>query len=155
MNEIPLWLWRFEQVTFPIKIILAAWFRMIFVISVEESAAGHTLGFLGLQVFLLLVAIENVMLANCRKEDYFHLGRKATKILSWTYYFILAPATILKIALTIGFLIKKPLLDIHDPLQALFFRTLDRIWLFLAAVLPLFFSIYQYKTEPHLKVTIQ
>jgi hypothetical protein len=27
--------------------------------------------------------------------------------------------------------------------------------LVLAAVLPLFFSIYQYKTEPHLKIKIQ
>jgi hypothetical protein len=128
---------------------------MIFVISVEESAAGHTLGFLGLQIFLLLVALENVMLANCRKEDYFRLGHKATKALSWTYYFILAPATIMKIVFTIAFLVKKPLLDIHDPLQVLFIRTLDRIWLVLAAVLPLFFSIYQYKTEPHLKIKIQ
>jgi hypothetical protein len=155
MHEIPKWLWRFEQITFPIKLVLAAWFRMIFVYSVEESVTGHTLGFLGLQVVLVLVALENVMLANARKEDYFHLGRKATRVLSWTYYFILTPATLLKIAFAIGFLIKKPLINIHDPIQVIFIRSLDRTWLVLAAVLPFFFAIYQYRTEPHLKIRIQ
>jgi len=155
MHEIPKWLWRFEQITFPIKLVLGAWFRMIFVYSVEESVVGHTLGFLGLQVVLVLVALENVLLANARKEDYFRIGRKATQVLTWTYFFILLPATLLKLIVDISFLMKKPIVNIQDPIQVIFVHSLDKIWMIFAAVLPFFFAIYQYKTEPHLKVRIQ
>jgi len=155
MHEIPKWLWRFEQVTFPIKLVLFAWVRMIFVYPAEENIVGHTLGFLGLQIAVALIALENVMLANARKEDYFHLGRKATRVLSWTYYFVLLPATILKFSIDVGFLIKKPLVNIQDPVQVIFVHSLDKIWMIFAAILPFFFAIYQYKTEPHLKIKIQ
>lgn len=152
MHEIPKWLWRFEQVTFPIKLVLFAWVRMIFVFPAEENIVGHTLGFLGLQIAVALIALENVMLANARKEDYFHLGRKATRVLSWTYYFILLPATILKFSIDVGFLIKKPFVNIQDPVQVIFVHSLDKIWMIFAAILPFFFAIYQYKTEPHLQI---
>lgn len=66
--------WTISKILFPIQFLLCAWFRMIFVIVAYENVQGHTAGFLGLQVALMIVAILNVYQILETKVHYSWLG---------------------------------------------------------------------------------
>lgn len=104
-------IFRMAKITLPIKILLVAWFRMIFVYQVNmvqpdypdeygpyiEGALGHTLRFFGLQLALILVALENVLYINLVGVEYPYLGARGTVFCSWLYFIVVAPLTLFKI----------------------------------------------------------
>ena len=51
--------WSFSKFVFPLNIVLCSQFRMIFVCIAYENVKQHTAGFLGLQITLILVALQN------------------------------------------------------------------------------------------------
>ena len=51
-----------DRVLVIFEIVIMSWFRMCFVVIASvEGMPGHTMGFLGLQVVLCIVAIKNLV----------------------------------------------------------------------------------------------
>jgi len=143
-----------------VKIVLIAWFRMIFVCSVFQNAipffggempavVGHTLGFFGMQFALVLIAFENVTYLIYNENGMFGLDAKTTKPLSIAYLVTLALVTALKISWASSlFIFGTPWIGAPWP------HIFDRVWMLLVALGPVFFSLYGMKHEPDMVITI-
>lgn len=155
-GHIPYWLYALCRVILPIKVTLTAWFRMIFVVSVEDSPAFHTIGFFGLQIGLILVALENILYDSIVGGGlaYPIIGRRGTKILAWLYFSVMVPVTLFKIAFPTAIFLGRPFLDLTNPSHVAITKASDRIWMLLVAVLPIFFAQIQKNSEPNLKFKI-
>lgn len=143
------------------KIVLIAWFRMIFVCSVfqdsipllfggELSAVeAHTLGFFGMQFALILIAFENVTYLIYKEKEMWGMSSDVTKKAAIAYLITLATVTFLKISWASSiFIFGTPWFDAPWP------HIFDRTWMFLVAIMPLFFSLYGMRTEPDMVITI-
>ena len=73
---------------FPFMIIFSSWFRLIFVITSYENFAGHTFGFLMLQLVLIAVACLNVWFIVEAGIEYKFLGGPKTKYFAFVYLFL-------------------------------------------------------------------
>jgi len=152
------------RITLPIKILLIAWFRMIFVYEVNmvqpdypdgygpyvEGALGHTMGFFGLQLALILVALENVLYVNLMGVEYPFLGSRGTRIASWLYFTIVTPLTLFKIYVAATALLGHKIDNFHVVGKAV-----DLTWMLLIALLPILFAQVGRKTEANLKITFE
>lgn len=65
---------RAFQVVFPFMLIGCSWFRMIFVIIAYEDMSGHTAGFFGFQITLIMVAVMNTWFVIDTKASFAWLG---------------------------------------------------------------------------------
>ena len=156
--------YRLAMITLPIKVVLIAWFRMIFVYEVNmvqpdypdeygpyiEGALGHTLGFFGLQLSLILVALENVLFINLTGVEYPFLGARGTVIASWLYFFAVAPLTLFKIYVAFTALTGNKI----DHFSVIG-KTVDHMWMVLVAFMPIIFAQVGRKTEAFLKITVE
>jgi len=162
---------RFALYTLPIKILLIAWFRMIFVYQVNmpppvyeppyhnimpPGVVGHSLGFFGMQFCLILVAFQNVFYILATRVSYPYLGERGTAIGSYFYLACIVYVTFFKIYSCVI------ILSNHDHtkpvLSATWFRLFhpaDRIWMLLVALMPLYFTQIARRTEPYIKVTLE
>jgi uncharacterized protein YacL len=143
-----------------IKIILIAWFRMIFVCSVFQTpipffgtempaVVAHTLGFFGMQFALILIAVENVVYIVYNKKTMLSMSVETTKVMAIVYVVVLAVITGLKISWASSiFITGTPWIGAPWP------HIFDRVWMLLAAVMPVFFSLYGMKTEPDMVISI-
>lgn len=71
-GELEEWFWKASKIIFPLCIVLCSQFRMIFVCIAYENVQQHTAGFLGLQIALMLVALQNTLFiwdANIKYEQ--------------------------------------------------------------------------------------
>jgi len=155
-NKVPAGIMTSAKYLFWVKMILVAWFRMIFVIAITQdpipffgteisAVAGHTLGFFGLQFALVLIAVENVCYIYYMEKTMWFMSSKVMKVMAVIYLVLLSILTGMKIswASTI-FIYGKPWITGAWP------HLFDRAWLFLAAFLPLVFSWHGMRTEPYL-----
>lgn len=156
--------YRLAMITLPIKILFIASFRMIFVMQVNmvqpdypdeygpyiEGALGHTLGFFGLQLALILVALENVLYINLTGVEYPYLGARGTTIASWLYFAAVAPLTFFKIYVAFMALTGNKI----DNFEAIG-KTVDHMWMLLVALMPIFFAHVGRKTEAFLRITFE
>jgi len=152
------------MVTLPIKVVLIAWFRMIFVYQVNmvqpdypdeygpyiEGALGHTLGFFGLQLSLILVSLENVLFINLTGVEYPFLGARGTKVASCIYFVAIVPITLFKIYVAFTALIGNKI----DNFEVVG-KTVDHMWMVLIAFMPILFAQVGRKTEAFLKITFE
>ena len=94
---------------FWVKIVLVAWFRMIFVCTVTQDPIpffgteispilGHTLGFIGMQVVLILIAFENTAYAFYTDQRVFGMSPSVTKVAAILYVACLVIITCFKIS---------------------------------------------------------
>jgi len=60
-GDVRSWLYTTSKIIFPINLFLASQFRMIFVFVAYENVKMHTIGFLGFQICLMLMAIQTVL----------------------------------------------------------------------------------------------
>lgn len=155
---------RWANISLPIKLILIAWFRMIFVYQVNmkqpdygegygpyiEGALGHTMGFFGLQLALILVALENVLFVYWTGVEYPYLGTAGTRIASWLYFVVVAPLTLFKIYVAFTALIGHKI----DNFMVIG-RIVDLLWMILIALMPLYFAQVGRKSWAHLKITVE
>lgn len=150
--------WTLHRICFPFMIILCAWFRMIFVVLAYANVAGHTAGFLGLQICLVMVAILNTVFMLETKVEYDFLGGiRGTRIAAYTY--IIGDLTIsgIKVYLTTMVVIgagypewaKSHLVSGKNVGQVV-----DMVWMIFNAILPVIISYIQSKSEKPLKFTI-
>jgi len=152
------------NILLPIKIILIAWFRMIFVYQVNmkqpeygqgygpylEGALGHTMGFFGLQLALILVAVENVLFIHWTQVEYPYLGKRGTLVASTLYIIIVIPLTLFKIYVAFTALIGRKINQFM-----VIGRIVDVLWMLLIALMPLLFAQVGRKRSAHLKVTVE
>ena len=143
-----------------IKIVLIAWFRMIFVCAVTqgpipffggelEAVVAHTLGFFGMQFALVLIAFENAAYIIIKGKDMWGMSVETTKKAAIAYLVLLFVVTCLKISWASSiFIYGTPW--ITDPWP----KTFDRFWMLLAAVMPLFFAQWGMRTEPDMVISI-
>ncbi len=149
-----------STVLFWVKIVLVAWFRMIFVVTVTQEpipifgveippTVGHTMGFLGMQLALILVAFENVLqVLYTTDRRIFKMSPKVTNIGAVVYLTLLVLVTVFKISWCLS-LFATGKGWIPDPWPHVF----DRFWMVLAAILPILFAIDGMRTELDFEIT--
>lgn len=153
-------MYKTSKVLLWVKIVLIAWFRMIFVCSVFNdpipffgtempAVVAHTLGFFGMQFALILIAFENVAYAYYTDKEIFGMSASLSKILAAVYLVILALVTVLKISWASSiFIYGTPWIDAPWP------HIFDRTWMLLVAFLPLPLSWHYSKTERPMVITV-
>jgi hypothetical protein len=151
-GQVPQWMYRLSSILLPIKVVLVAWFRMIFVNLVSVNMLAHAFGFLGLQICLCLVGLENVLYLNATQVSYRWLGgRRNTKIASWAYLAIASVTAAFKMFFTTYHILAQEAFWGVTPGLT---KNIDRFWMLLFAVMPLWFAHLHIKTDPALQFTI-
>lgn len=159
-GKCPAVVYKTSSSLFWVKIVLIAWFRMIFVCSVFQdpipmfgyempAVVAHTLGFFGMQFALILIAFENVSYLVYNEKEMWGMSVSVTKIMGIVYLVLLAAVTVLKISWASSiFIFGTPWISAPWP------HIFDRTWMLLVALMPIFFSLYGQRTEPTMVVTI-
>lgn len=131
----------------PAMIIILAWFRMIFVVIAFENVVGHTVGFEGLQVSLVFIAILNNEYhhqVGTFQPD--HIFRRLK--LGLVYAIFVTLVTTVKLTLTISLFVGHPVVNTKDPSGAAFAQFFDILWMILNAVIPLLIALKLRKVAP-------
>ena len=124
---------------------------MVFVVIAFEDTKGHTLGFQGLQLSLVLVSLQDVLYMEALRIAWPRVGRKLTRALHWTYFAALTLVTFLKLLIVFTlFYASAPVVDPKTSSGATFCQILDRLWMLLAAVLPVALAELERRSEPGL-----
>jgi len=156
-KDLPSWFFKLATGILPIKILLLSWFRMIFVFESFRTTELHTLPFQGLQISLVLVALQNSLYWTTHKTPLYvkQLGQAWTHRLIWAYVMCLVVVTTFKITVVTSIFAGSPVLDIHNDSSASLCAFADRAWMFLAAVVPFFLAAYERRIEVPLTISIR
>lgn len=149
--------WTMAKIFFPIQVVLCAWFRMIFVMLAYVNVQGHTAGFLGLQVALVMVALTNVYYILETKVCYKFLGGlKGTRVWGRVYLVGDLLVSAIKIYLTAFVVVSGsyPEWAKSEFLGKNVGQVIDIVWMIFNAVLPVFISFMRAKSEKPLTITI-
>lgn len=149
--------YRVFQILFIPMILGCAWFRMIFVVIAYEQPAGHTAGFLGLQITLIIVAMLNVYFMIDSKAEYAWLGgRKGTIAVATIYIVLNLIISPIKLYLTcnIVFYSEPALWSLNTIGGAYIGQVVDTIWFIFNAVIPLLVGFLRAFSEPSITITI-
>ena len=150
--------WRIFLCLFPIMILFCSWFRMIFVILAYENVRGHTAGFIGLQLVLMMVACLNVFYISETKIEYEFLGgRQGTRICALAYLFCALGVSAIKLYLDSNVVLGFPYPEWglkHVGESMVVGQVVDMIWMLFNAVLPLFIAYVRARSEKPLEITI-
>lgn len=130
---------------------------MIFVVIAYEDPAGHTAGFLGLQITLIIVAMLNVYFMIDSKAEYAWLGgRKGTIAVALLYIVLNLIISPIKLYLTcniIFYSLPAPW-SLNKIGGAYIGQVVDTIWFFFNAVIPLLVGFLRAFSEPSLIIKI-
>jgi hypothetical protein len=158
-GELTEWFYTFSKIVFPINLFLCAQFRMIFVCIAYESPSQHTAGFLGLQICLILVAVQNTLYVIDSNVSYDFLGGLTnTRLVSIAYLTGLLAISSIKITATI-FVVqngygapwtREPSMLPGNCVGQL----VDKVWMIFNAVLPMIISYIRSKNEYPLQFVI-
>lgn len=162
------WLFHFLRFFTIIQIILVGGFRMIFVNLAYVNVQGHTAGFLGFQLALLLTAVSNTVYIIETKVSYAFLGGvEGTRIFAKTYLYVNLIICITKIYLTVYVVFGIGLNNEENPSiyplwakQPYFFgyfkigRTVDSLWMLSNSIYPLLASWVRSRSESYLEITL-
>ena len=107
---------------------------MIFVVGAFESVVGHTLGFIGLQVSLLIVLFSNYGYHSSHKT------LAGTRGLSIAYLVAAVSITLLKITIAFSIFSGHSIYTVGTTSGNDFADVVDVIWMVLQSVLPAVFS---------------
>ena len=126
---------------------------MIFVCIAYENVQQHTAGFLGLQVVLILVAVQNVLYIIDADVSYEFLGGiKRTRQVAITYLVLLLVISAVKVSATIFIVANGYGADWTRRKTAIegvvSGQIVDWIWMVFNAVLPLGISIVRQRGDP-------
>lgn len=151
--------WVMTKILFPIQIVLCAWFRMIFVVIAYVNLQGHTAGFLGLQICLVIVAVSNSIYVIETKMGYRLLGGvKGTKITVYVYLIgnlIIGAITIYVSGCVVVLGAYPEWAKVASGVPGLTVgRILDLIWMVFNALLPVVIAFVRSKSEKPLHITL-
>lgn len=153
---------KLMKTMFWIKVVLVAWFRMIFICKVTDDpivigglsidgVLAHTMGFWGLQWGLVLIAFENVLYLTYRKQGMWSFSNETTIKLAYAYLVGLAASTAFKFIWSASIFASETGTPVFPNSVA---SVVDRVWMLLAAVLPVFFALNGMKKDPTMVITI-
>eukprot|EP00565_Helicotheca_tamesis_P004256 CAMPEP_0185741212 /NCGR_PEP_ID=MMETSP1171-20130828/38839_1 /TAXON_ID=374046 /ORGANISM="Helicotheca tamensis, Strain CCMP826" /LENGTH=200 /DNA_ID=CAMNT_0028413167 /DNA_START=650 /DNA_END=1252 /DNA_ORIENTATION=- len=158
-GELTKWFWTFSKIVFPINVFLCSQFRMIFVVIAYLDVQGHTAGFLGLQIALVLVAIQNTLYVYDSNECVKLFGTiRNTRIAGLTYVIGDLAISAVKVTATI-YVVRNgrgapwTLAPSFIPGQCVG-QLVDKVWMIFNAVLPLIISYNRAKSEYPLDIAI-
>lgn len=160
-------IWTFTKIVFPINFFLASQFRMIFVCKADEDTKNHTLGFLGLQVAMFLIAVQNTLgVYSCESGypfcDFLGGGEekrvKNTRrvaavylvmvvVIDFVYFFNIANK--IKTGEWSTLWLSEVAFGIN------FAEMVDKLWLVSNMVVPLFIALHRSKNDSPLQFTIK
>jgi len=149
--------YRTFQVLITFMIIFTSWFRMIFVVIAYQDLSGHTAGFFGFQLTMIMTAVLNILFIIDTKAEFKLLGgRKGTLIASYTYLAMQLAISPLKLILTanIVFAGEAAGWSLNKVGSMYAGEFIDNIWFICNAVLPLFIAIIRAFSEPPLKISV-
>jgi hypothetical protein len=142
-------------------IIFSSWFRLIFVIIAYENIAGHTFGFLMLQLVLIAVACLNVWFIVEAGIEYKFLGGPRTKYFAFVYLFLNLVIGVIKIYLTTNVLLTASYpswaatpISGHDGCMMVPGQLIDYIWMLFNALIPFVLSYVRSRSDRPLEVTV-
>jgi hypothetical protein len=141
-------------------IIFSSWFRLIFVIIAYENVAGHTFGFLMLQLVLIAVACLNVWFIVEAGIEYKFLGGPKTKYVAFVYLFSNLVIGAIKIYLTTYVVLTASYPSwANTPLSGrdggmVPGQLIDYIWMIFNALIPFILSYVRSRSERPLEVTV-
>ena len=144
----------------PFMIIFSSWFRLIFVIIAYENVAGHTFGFLMLQLVLIAVACLNVWFIVEAGIEYKFLGGPKTKYFAFVYLFSNLVIGAIKIYLTTYVVLTASYPSwANTPFSGrdggmVPGQLIDYIWMIFNAVIPFVLSYVRSRSERPLEVTV-
>lgn len=102
-----------------------------------------------MQFALILIALENVAYIVYKQKSMLGMPVGTTKNLSYVYLLTLTVITALKISWASSiFIYGTPWIGAPWP------HIFDRVWMLLAALMPVFFSIYGISTEPYMVISL-
>ena len=154
-------------VLLPFKLIFIAWFRMIFVYNIQQpgvqygvrGVVGHTMAFFGVQLSLIMVAFENIMFIWLTGIVYPRLGPTGTKILSIVYLVLFAVNTTFQMWFAFGIFWGYETLNVRgdrpNPSHQLIIFLVDRTWLLMVGIMPIWFAQIGRKTQAHIRMTME
>lgn len=117
---------------------------MIFVVKAFLNLRGHTLGFQGLMVALVLVAISNYLYHDA-------IGELAgTRKQSLAYLTALVAITLVKLVCVTAVINGTPVFDIHSVWGTRALQAIDQVWMLLASVAPAILAWKSRKSTPPL-----
>ena len=100
---------------------------------------------------LVLVALQDVLYMEALRIAWPRFGRKLTRVLHWTYFVALTLVTFLKLLIVLTlFYASAPVVDPKTSSGATFCQILDRLWMLLAAVLPIVLAALERRSAPGL-----
>lgn len=136
----------------PFEILLTVWFRIVFVWSPEVSFLNHYLPYVGFQILLCLVAVENVLYFDAVKALPFNNSRA----LAFGYLSLLFGVTFLCVLFGLSVALGYPILDlVNNEGQRIFFQALSKFYFILAIPFPLFLSCLEVKRSPKHRLSIE
>ena len=129
---------------------------MIFVCIAYENPKQHTAGFLGLQVALILVAVQNTLYVIMTGKSYINFSTASTTRIAMTYLFLLLCISAVKVWATVYIVINGVGPDLYK--EDSFIpgmvtgQVIDHIWMVFNALIPLFIAIVRMNKELPLEI---
>ena len=151
--------WVLSKIMFPLNIILCSQFRMIFVCLAYVNVQQHTAGFLGLQITLISVALQNAGFIWDAEIAYPSLGGiKGTRFAVLAYIICDPCISFFKIKAIIYIVMAGEGADWTlkpSPMSGrLMGQVVDLIWMIVTAVIPLFISYFRARNEYPLTIKV-
>ncbi len=161
-GELESWFWTFSKIVFPINFLLCSQFRQCFAIISYVNPRGHTAGFLGLQLALILTAIQNMLFVYDTNTAYEKFGSTHKERLEntrmWALIYVIGDLlvsipkmqTCIYVVFyghTTSWAMKKSFIS-----ELLVGQVLDYVWMIFNAVIPLFISYFRSTNEKPIKI---
>lgn len=156
---IPGWFWKCSLVLYFITVFMCTMFRLIFVNIASESLSWHTMGFLCLQIGLVLIAATNTMYVIMSGQTYptigLHNPRKIA-LVAKIYLGLLLFVSYLKIEGSIYIVlygVSSPFYLRESGIDGLLMgQLIDKGWMLLNAAIPMFIAWVRAHDETPLKI---
>lgn len=159
-GEIPGWYYSVVKTITPILMLLVIWFRMIFVVVAYQNVRGHTAGFLGLQIALLVITVMNVWYVYLTGQDYLEYGisAKTAGQIALVYGVVDVFVTLVKIYGTVYIVLgdgsPPDYFFYPTPVGMTLGRVIDLFYMLTNAVLPPIIAYIRNVGEEAIKITV-
>lgn len=160
-GELPQWFWSWSKFVYAVSLLLCIWFRMIFVFIAYDNPQGHTAAFLGLQIALILVALQNTMYVLMTGQSYptINLSAEKTKMVGITYLVLLLGISSIKVWASCYIVANGVGPDFYKKESFIpglvTGKLVDYVWMLFNAIIPFVIALVRSKNEDslHLEVT--
>ena len=161
-GELECWFWIFSKIVFPINFLLCAQFRQVFVNYSYLDISTHTSFFLGLQLALMLTAIQNVLFIYDTNTAYKIFGSTHKERLqntrTWALIYLIGDIMIgipkFMVGLSVVMTEKAAPWTLKEVFGMKVGKLIDLVWMFFNAIIPVIISYYRSKNEQPINFVI-